>query len=339
MPVLALLGAFRCLGASSSRDAGIADFHAGRYAEALAKLQQASAANPSDATARIFLALTQAARNDCVSALPMLSAPPANADSILLRLAGIAAVKCDESKADLPAAFGTLARLEQRFPNDPDVLYIKAKFHMKAFNDTTLAMFQHTAASYRVHQLSAEIFEVQGRFDEAVAEYQKAIRLNPNASDLHFRLGRALLMQAHGTDNLKRAHQEFLAELKVNPEDAATEFQLGQLAQVEGSAEEARSRFTQALRLYPNFPEALIALGRLEAQARHYSRAIELLEHSVKLQPANESAHYALMMAYRDSGQVDKAKAQKIELDRLQRPPEGEFNDFLKKLGEKPAPQ
>jgi hypothetical protein len=54
------------------------------------------------------------------------------------------------------------------------------------------------------------------------------------------------------------------------------------------------------------------------------------------MQPANESAHYALMMAYRDSGQMEKAKAQKAELDRLQRPPEGEFTQFLKRLGEKP---
>ncbi len=68
---------------------------------------------------------------------------------------------------------------------------------MKAFNDSTLAMFQRTPASYRVHELSAEIFEVQSRYDEAVAEYQKAIDMNPQAPDLHFRLGRAILLAGH----------------------------------------------------------------------------------------------------------------------------------------------
>ena len=63
--------------------------------------------------------------------------------------------------------------------DNADVLYLKAKLHMKAFNDSTLAMFQRTPASYRVHELSAEIFEVQSRYDEAVAEYQKAIDMNP----------------------------------------------------------------------------------------------------------------------------------------------------------------
>ena len=42
------------------------------------------------------------------------------------------------------------------------------------------------------------------------------------------------------------------------------------------------------------------------------------------------------MLAYRNSGQMDKARREKQELDKLQRPPEGEFTDFLKKLGEKP---
>jgi hypothetical protein len=33
------------------------------------------------------------------------------------------------------------------------------------------------------------------------------------------------------------------------------------------------------------------------------------------------------------------AKRVKAELDELQKAPEGEFNEFLKKLGEKPAEQ
>jgi hypothetical protein len=33
---------------------------------------------------------------------------------------------------------------------------------------------------------------------------------------------------------------------------------------------------------------------------------------------------------------MDKAKQEKAILDKLQKPPEGEFSDFLKKLGEQP---
>lgn len=324
---------------ASKRDEGIHAFSEGRYSVALEKLKGAVAADPKDVKARLFLALTQAARNDCSSALPVLSANAGSPDGTLARLAGLAAAKCEEAAAHTSAALEILTKLQTRFPNDADVLYATAKLHMKAFNDATLSMYQRAPSSYRVHELSAEIFEVQSRFDEAVDEYKKAIGLNPEAPDLHFRLGRALLMRSHNPDALEQASAAFASELKLNPEDAACEFQLGQIAQVQGKDDGARAHLERALSLSPDFPEAMIALAKLDAQSKQYGPAIDLLNRAIKLQPSNEGAHYALMMAYRDSGQPAKAKAEKAELDRLQRPPEGEFTQFLKKLGEKPPPQ
>jgi tetratricopeptide (TPR) repeat protein len=307
---------------------GIADFNAGRYSEALKEL---SSADKTDATAQLFLALTQAALGDCASAIPRLTKEP------LDRLGAIAAVKCYSKAGDAAHEFAMLQRLETQFPNDADVLYLSAKQHMKAFNDATFAMFQRTPSSYRVHELSADIFEVQNRFDDAIAEYRKAIELNPNAPDLHFRLGRSLLLQSHSPEVLEQAAAEFRAELKLSPEDASCEFQLGQIAQVETKTAEARMHFEQALKLSPAFVQALIALGKMEAAAKNYARAAELLSQATKLEPANETAHYALMSAYRDSGRMDEAKQEKAALDKLQKPEDGEFSNFLKKLGDKPA--
>jgi hypothetical protein len=42
------------------------------------------------------------------------------------------------------------------------------------------------------------------------------------------------------------------------------------------------------------------------------------------------------MRAYRRAGRQEDALKQKEELEKLQRPPEGEFADFLKRIGEKP---
>jgi cytochrome c-type biogenesis protein CcmH/NrfG len=308
-------------------DDGIQAFKEGRYSEALAKLKDAK-----DPAGRAFLALTQAALGDCKSALPGLIAN--YADPTLSRLTGLAALKCDPANA-----FTRIARLEERFPNDPDVLYTAAKLHMKAFNDATFAMFQRAPASYRVHELSAEIFEVENRYADAVAEYRKAIGLNPNAPELHFRLGRALLLQSHDPAAMEQAANEFRAELKVSPEDGACEFQLGQIAQVQGKMAEAQSHFERALAFSPNFVQALIALGKLYWQEKDYKQAILLLTRATGLQPANETAHYALLTAYRDSGDIERAKTEKATLDKLQKPPEGEFSEFLKKLGEKQPEQ
>jgi tetratricopeptide (TPR) repeat protein len=333
--MLAISGiAFALLLAQSGlRDEGIRAFNEGRYSVALAKLTEA-AKDSNDKQTQLFLALSQAATGGCATALSVLSVMAKDEP-----LAGIGAVKCYSSIGDETKALALLDEMTARWPNNADVLYLKAKLHMKAFNDMTLAMFQRTPASYRVHELSAEIFEVQSRYDEAVGEYQKAIEMNPQAPDLHFRLGRAILLAGHNPDALTKAAAAFQDELKLNPEDGACEFQLGQIAQVEGKKPEAKSHFEKALELSSQFVQAMVALGKMETLDKHYDKALELLTKAVELQPTNETAHYALFMAYRDAGQMDKAKEEKSVLDKLQKPPEGEFSNFLKKLGEKPPAQ
>jgi len=333
MPAISHIAVALLLAQGGLTEEGITAFNEGRYSVALAKLSEA-AKDTSDKQAHLFLALAQAAAGDCAAALPALSSMAADE-----WLAGIAAVKCYSAAGAETKAFSLLDEMATRWPNDADVLYLKAKLHMKAFNDATLAMFQRTPASYRVHELSAEIFEVDSRYDEAVAEYRKAIEMNPQAPDLHFRLGRAILLAGHNPDSLAKATAAFRDELKLNPEDGACEFQLGQIAQVEGKKADAKVHFEEALKLSPQFVSALIALGKMETLDKRYDRAIGLLSKAVELQPANETAHYALLTAYRDAGQMDKAKSEKAILDKLQKPPEGEFSDFLKKLGEKPPAQ
>jgi tetratricopeptide (TPR) repeat protein len=319
--------------AATLTEQGVADFKEGRYSAALPKLMEA-AKNTNDITARAFLGLTQAAMGNCGTALPLLTATdPGN--RYVYKLTGLAAARCYNTSNDDGRAFALLQELETKFPNDADVLYTTAKLHMRAFNDATFAMFQRTPASYRVHELSAEIFETQNRYSDAISEYRKAIDLNPAAPDLHYRLGRALLMQSHSPEALDQAAEQFRAEQKLSPEDAACEFQLAQIAQVQGNTPYATAHFQNALTLSPDFVQALIALGKLRVQEKKYRDGIALLSRATHLQPDNETAHYALLTAYRDSGQMDKAQQEKTTLDRLQKPPEGEFSDFLKRIGEK----
>jgi len=326
------------LAGQSARETGIAAFKQGRYSVAIKELKQA-ATDPRDQVARVFLALTEAALGECKTALPGLTVNADSLDAAVYRLAGLAAVRCYSVTGDSAGASSLLKRLETRFPNDADVLYTSAKLHMKAFNDATFAMFERVPASYRVHELSAEIFEIENRYSDAVAEYHKAIALNPNAPELHFHLGRAILLQSHSREALQEASAEFRSELKLSPEDSASEFQLGQIAQAQGKTGDAKTHFARAVSLSPTFVQALVALGKIHLQNKQYEDAVSVLKRATHLQPANESAHYALLTAYRDSGQMDKAKSEKIILDRLQKPPQGEFSDFLKRLGEKPAEQ
>lgn len=284
-----------------------------------------------------MLALTQATMGRCAEAEGGLSRALNGSDTDLARLAGLAQVQCQLSANQPDRAADLADALKAKFPTDPDVLYVNARAHMRAWNDAIFKLYKAAPGSYRVNQLSAEVLETQGRFAEAVAEYRKAIEKNPRALNLHFRLGRSLLMASHEPQSLAAALEEFRKELALNPNDAIAHYQVGQIELTQQNRNEAETSLARALALQPEFPEALILLGKLQLDAKQNEKAIESLQRAVKLMPESESAHYILMMAYRNAGRAADVKNEKAILDRLQQSPEGEFTDFLRKLGEKPA--
>jgi tetratricopeptide (TPR) repeat protein len=308
---------------------GIAAFNRGDYKAARQNLERAS----NDPQARLFLALTRAATGECEGAIADLAKAFSGGEN--RRLAGLALVQCHVAAKRFIDAGGIIGQLEKEFPADADVLYVSADYHMKAWNDAIYRMYQKAPSSFRVDQLSAEVFETQGKYTEAIAEYRKAIAKNPKAINLHYRLGRALLQQSHDPALLNQARKEFEAELLLNPSDAVAEYQVGQILIAEQKKVEAAAHLERAAELRPDFPEALIAVAKLRSDAKRYPDAVLILERAVKLQPRNETAHYNLMIAYRNAGRTADAQREKTELDKLQKPPEGEFTEFLKRLGDK----
>jgi len=322
-------------GAQTLTDA-VEQFHRGQYAAARQMLEKITTVSPNDSLARTFLALSRAATGACEAAIADLDQQfHKNEDATLRRMSGIALVQCHLADNHLTEAWPVLDQLQASFPSDPDVLYETAKLHMKAWNDAVFQMYQKAPGSFRVNQLSGEIFEIQARYPEAAAEYRKAIAKNPAALNLHYRLGRVSLLESHDPAHLREARQEFEAELALNPSDAVAEYQVGQILSSEQNSAGAASHFEKAITLNPDFAEALIAL----AKTKTGNDAIPLLERAVKLQPSSEPAHYSLMLAYRNAGRADDAQREKAILDKIKRPPEGEFTDFLKRLGEKAPKQ
>lgn len=315
---------------------GILQFHRGDYVSAGQSLAKALN-DREDSRGRVFLALTRATLGGCDAAEPELERQfQMQTSGEFQRLAGLALSQCHLGRGRYPEAFGVLAQLNKSFPADADVLYQTARFHMKAWNDAVFQMFEKTPASFRVNQLSAEIFEIQGKYSEAIAEYRKSIEKNPKALNLHFRLGRALLMESHSAEALERARHEFEAELQLNPNDAAAEYQVGQVLVAQQQPAAAALRYERAVELSPQFPEALLALGKIRSEQKRYDESIRLLRRAAGLIPTSEAVHYALMIAYRNAGRTAEAMQAKETLEKLQRPPEGEFTDFLRRLGETP---
>ncbi|MEZ5363887.1 MAG: tetratricopeptide repeat protein [Bryobacterales bacterium] len=333
--ILALL----CTGpllAQNTVERGVDLFARGEYAQA-----EKAFADLSSPRAKAFLAMTRAALGRCADVEQHLSVAYRSAalQPADRRLAGLALARCSTAAQRFADSARTLYALQEQFPDDADILYETARLHLKAFNGSVEQMFQHAPASYRVNQLSAEIFEIQGRASEAVAEYRKALeKAPPRTLNLHYRLGRALLMESHEPAALEAARKEFEAELALNPNDPVAEYQVAQILQVQQKPDQAATRLERAIELDPNFAEALIALSRNKLDRNDAAGAIALLEKAVALAPKSESAHYSLMIAYRNAGRRDDAKRMQQRLDALQNADGGEFNQFLQRIGEAPQP-
>ncbi|HID65019.1 MAG TPA: tetratricopeptide repeat protein, partial [Anaerolineae bacterium] len=87
-----------------------------------------------------------------------------------------------------------------------------------------------------------------GRWDEAIAELETAIRLDPDLAEAHFRLGNVYAQRGE----LDKAAEEFKAIIRLNERDAAAHSNLGVVYYRQGRLNEAIVEYQTALALTPN---------------------------------------------------------------------------------------
>ena len=123
---------------------------------------------------------------------------------------------------------------------------------------------------------------------------------------------------ANDEPSRREAQACFERELALNPSDALSEYQLGELMWLGGRREDALRRFTRAVELQANFPDALIAKGKALIAAGEALGAVTLLEKAVSVDPSNEVAHYRLGQALQKLGRPEQANREFAEFRRLQ---------------------
>jgi predicted Zn-dependent protease len=161
--------------------------------------------------------------------------------------------------------------------------------------------------SFQARRLEAEAFESQGKWDEAAGMYRGILRESPKEPGVHYRLGQVLLSKAGESGPVDEARAEFQKELEVEPGDSASEFVLGELARRAGAWDDAARHFARATEVDAEFAEAYLALGMSLTSAGKFAEAVAPLGTYVKMQPEDSLGHYQLAIAYGRTGNREGA--------------------------------
>lgn len=185
--------------------------------------------------------------------------------------------------------------------------------------------------------------EEQGRHQEAIASFRKALVLNPKLRGANLFLGIA----QYRLNKLDEALPALRKETAAYPKDANAWMWLGVVELALGHAEEAADVLDKAAKLAPDDTDVLYhrgqahllvsrnsyermfkedpkswrvhqVLGQVASEGEHYTDAIYEYLEAIKLAPAQPGLHEELGSVYRNANKMDEAAAafqRELEID------------------------
>jgi len=149
-------------------------------------------------------------------------------------------------------------------------------------------------------------FLEKGNADEAITQFQRALQFNPDIAVVHYNLGEALQQKGKKDE----AAAQFQLALQIDPDAMHTYYNPGNVLLKEGRVDEAIAQFQQALKIDPNNAEIYNNLGSALLQQGKLDEAITQFQQALKIEPDMAEAHNNLGNALLQKGAVDEAIAQ-----------------------------
>jgi tetratricopeptide (TPR) repeat protein len=173
----------------------------------------------------------------------------------------------------------------------------------------TVSLWQDCAAKSphkaRPHNNLAVALVRRGDFDAAIANYRKALQIEPDYAEAHFNL--ATLLRRQG--KLTEAVNHYRETLRLKPDYSGGHNNLGAVLHEQGKIGQAMAHYSEALRLRPDYARAhfnmamaLKARGKLEEAISHFTEALQQ-------DPGHVGAHYQLAQAHKKAGNIPAAIA------------------------------
>lgn len=143
----------------------------------------------------------------------------------------------------------------------------------------------------------------QGDKDAAIQSYQKALKIDPSRDDLHARLGNIYTTE----QRFEEAAAQYELAVKNNP-DAANRYSLGQGYMATGRLDEAKAQFEMVKQLSPKEEFGSFGLGQVYAKQGRHDYAIEAFKEAIAIKSDYWNAYSEMGYAMVDSGDMASAQ-------------------------------
>ena len=145
--------------------------------------------------------------------------------------------------------------------------------------------------------------ERTGRIDEAIEQYQEALKINDSSVGAHNNLGNVLLQKGQS----REAILEYQEAVTIDPKVAQSYNNLGNGFLRSGQIDQAIAQYQVALRLDPENVSAHNDLGDAFLQKGRVDEAVVQYQKALRLEPGQAAALGNLAVAHFQNGQVDDA--------------------------------
>jgi tetratricopeptide (TPR) repeat protein len=165
---------------------------------------------------------------------------------------------------------------------------------------TTLAWNPNSSLA---HNNLGNIFLQNGRVDEAMKQFQKALDIEPRYALAHNNLGAALYQKGQ----VDEAVAHYQKALEIEPRYAQAHNNLGIVLFQKGQVDEAMAHFQKALAIQPNNAEIYNNFGNALLGKGEAAGAIRCFQKAVEIAPDFAGAQENLGLILFQKGQVDEA--------------------------------
>jgi tetratricopeptide (TPR) repeat protein len=151
----------------------------------------------------------------------------------------------------------------------------------------------------KIHYDRATQLVEDGKLEEAIVEYQDAIRLKPDYALAHNDLG---AVYYYGMGLLADAEAEFEKAIQSDPNLALVHANLANVYDDQGRYDEGINEVNEALRPDPSLPLAHLVSGYINANLGNAAEAQAAFEKTIELDPSVPDAHFMLGLLQIDKG-------------------------------------